>query len=235
MTAAGQSREVDALVLATADDEMMMGHQWSEWICVAPFLEEDLAVCSIGQDELGHAQALYSLLTDDVDRLALRRAPGDYRSGWLCELATPAWEDALARHFLYDLGEEERWLALADSDPDRLGGLAAQAQREERYHRTHAVSMVERLADPGTASRARLLDAIDRLVPLAAAQFDDLPAAYPRFRTTVDAVLDGCGHSMRWPAEPPTGQGRAGVRSSHFEALQRRLNAVVDLDPSATW
>jgi len=235
MTAAGPVNAVDALVLATADDEMMMGHNWSEWICVAPFLEEDLAVCSIGQDELGHAHALYSLLTDDVDRLALRRSPADYRCSWLCELATPEWEDALARHFLYDMAEELRWLALAEADPDRLGGLAAQARREERYHRTHAVSMVERLADPDAASRTRLVTAIDRLVPLAAAQFEDLPAAYPHYRSTVDSVLDGLGHTVGWPDEPPTDQGRTGARSGHFDELHGRLNAVVDLDPTATW
>ena len=32
-----------------------MGQQHTEWIGVAPFLEEDLAFSSIGQDELGHA------------------------------------------------------------------------------------------------------------------------------------------------------------------------------------
>ena len=55
-----------------------MGQQHTEWIGVAPFLEEDLAFCSIAQDELGHAAMLYELLAEDggVDRLAFGRPAG---------------------------------------------------------------------------------------------------------------------------------------------------------------
>ncbi len=45
-------------LLAFADDEHLMGQRYTEWIGVAPFLEEDLALASIGQDELGHAAML---------------------------------------------------------------------------------------------------------------------------------------------------------------------------------
>ena len=54
-------------VLAFADDEHLMGQQHAEWIGVAPFLEEDLAFCSIGQDELGHAASLYALVAGEGD------------------------------------------------------------------------------------------------------------------------------------------------------------------------
>ncbi len=60
-------------LLAFADDEHLIGQQHTEWIGTAPFLEEDLAFCSIAQDELGHAAALYELL-GDADELAFRRA-----------------------------------------------------------------------------------------------------------------------------------------------------------------
>ena len=49
-------------LLAFADDEHLMGQQHTEWIGVAPFLEEDLALASIGQDELCHAVMLYELV-----------------------------------------------------------------------------------------------------------------------------------------------------------------------------
>ena len=62
-------------LLAFADDEHLIGQQHTEWIGTAPFLEEDLAFCSIAQDELGHAAALYELL-GDADELAFRRARG---------------------------------------------------------------------------------------------------------------------------------------------------------------
>ena len=50
-------------LLALADDEHLIGQQHTEWIGVAPFLEEDLAFASIAQDELGHAAALYEVIT----------------------------------------------------------------------------------------------------------------------------------------------------------------------------
>ena len=74
---------VREFLLAFADDEHLMGQQHTEWIGVAPFLEEDLAFSSIGQDELGHAALLYELVleldgiepTDTaVDRSRLRAA-----------------------------------------------------------------------------------------------------------------------------------------------------------------
>ena len=49
------------LVLALADDEMVLGHRHSEWTGWAPYLEEDLAFSSIAQDEMAHARVLYEL------------------------------------------------------------------------------------------------------------------------------------------------------------------------------
>ena len=51
------SSGIRSYLLSIADDKHFVGQQHAEWIGVAPFLEEDLAFCSIGQDELGHAQA----------------------------------------------------------------------------------------------------------------------------------------------------------------------------------
>ena len=40
-------------LLTFADDEHMIGSRHANWIGLGPFLEEDLAFCSIAQDELG--------------------------------------------------------------------------------------------------------------------------------------------------------------------------------------
>ena len=49
------------LLLALADDELVMGHRLSEWTGWVPYVEEDLAMSSIAQDEIGHARALYEI------------------------------------------------------------------------------------------------------------------------------------------------------------------------------
>ena len=49
------------LIMALADDELILGHRHSEWTGWAPHLEEDLAFSSIAQDEMAHARLLYRL------------------------------------------------------------------------------------------------------------------------------------------------------------------------------
>ena len=56
-----------------ADDEFVIGFSDSEWTGIAPILEEDVAMSSLAQDELGHAPALYALLAEVSGRRPRRR------------------------------------------------------------------------------------------------------------------------------------------------------------------
>jgi 1,2-phenylacetyl-CoA epoxidase catalytic subunit len=67
-------------LLAIADDELVLGWRDSEWTGIAPVLEEDVAFSSIAQNEIGHARAIYQLLSDDADALAFDRSPNEYLS-----------------------------------------------------------------------------------------------------------------------------------------------------------
>ena len=112
----GVSAAVREVVLAFVDDEHLMGQQHTEWIGVAPFLEEDLAFASIGQDELGHAALLLAALVGDddraIDELAFFRPAEQWRSCGLVECRLDDWSDTLVRHWLYDSAEELRWRLL---------------------------------------------------------------------------------------------------------------------------
>ena len=55
------------LLLAVADDKLMLGHRNSDWTGLAPILEEDIAFSSLAQDDLAHAQVVYELAAT-VDR-----------------------------------------------------------------------------------------------------------------------------------------------------------------------
>src|ERR687885_2030730 len=82
---------LDALLLSMADDEFVIGFSDSEWTGIAPILEEDVAMSSIAQDELGHARALYELLAAilddgrDADAIAYDREPTGYRHARLLD------------------------------------------------------------------------------------------------------------------------------------------------------
>lgn len=244
-------------LLTLADDEHMIGARHTSWIGMGPFLEEDLAFCSIAQDELGHAIALYRIITGDdsitgveVDTLALGRVHNEYRSSWLCEWPTDDWASALVRHWLYDLAEELRWQNLASSSVGDATALIAGVEREEAFHRQHASSLLDRvLAESGpTDARAQLNRALAELAPIAdslwvapileadaiaegvaAVTFAELGI---QWHITVRAELDRLGLDATFET---SGQHDRTVRSEHFAALHEDLNAVRIEDPTAIW
>ncbi len=257
MTAERQSESdgARAIVLALADDELCVGQNLAWWIAVGPFLEEDLALTSISQDELGHARALYALLSDDVDALAYGRQPHEYLSAHLTELPCRDWGETLVRHFLYDTAETVRWSALAESSWEALAAVARRALAEERSHLRHASGLVSRLLRT-RAGCERLLPLFDQFAPMAYELFDlpsdcspesivtagvmTCPPSDQRaeWQATVDAALAEADHAVRWPAEngpnsPPS--GRAGSRSPYFKTLHAEMIEVLSLDLAARW
>lgn len=240
--------EIAEFVLAFADDEHMIGARHAEWIGTAPFLEEDLAFCSIAQDELGHALGLYELLTDDVDRFALLRPPAEYRSCLFSEQATPNWDDALVRHWLYDTAEALRWEALTESSISDLAALARRALREEAFHTQHAQLFLERVLDAPT--RSTIADAVTRLLPEALTLFEPVAGERTalaqgvtsvssseigeRWAQIVSTALATFELDVDWPTAPTVSGGRT-VRSSGFDEFHASLQAVISLDPAAVW
>ena len=164
------------LLLALADDELILGWRNSEWTGIAPSLEEDVAFSSIAQNEIGHARALYELaareLDTDADALAFDRTLDEYRSAPLVELRRLEWARTIARHWLYETADAIRLEALRASDDPELAGIAAKIEREEVYHRIHAEMWVDRLlgSDEG---RGRLDEALEELWPYALGVLDD--------------------------------------------------------------
>jgi ring-1,2-phenylacetyl-CoA epoxidase subunit PaaC len=164
------------LLLALADDELILGWRNSEWTGIAPFLEEDVAFSSIAQNEIGHARALYELAAAELgttaDELAFDRQPEEYRSAPLVELRRLEWARTIARHWLYETADEIRLASLKASDDSELAGLAAKIDREEAYHRMHAEMWIDRLLAT-KEGRARLDEAVDELWPYALGVLDD--------------------------------------------------------------
>jgi ring-1,2-phenylacetyl-CoA epoxidase subunit PaaC len=138
---------VNEHLLGLADDELVLGWRDSEWTGIAPVLEEDVAFSSIAQNEIGHARAVYELLTDDADALAFDRALDDYRCAPLVELRLLDWAHTIARRWLYEVADEIRISALMEDDDARVASLAAKINREEAYHRMHAEMWHDRLRD----------------------------------------------------------------------------------------
>jgi ring-1,2-phenylacetyl-CoA epoxidase subunit PaaC len=167
------------LLLALADDELVIGHRHSHWTGVAPHLEEDLAFSSIAQDEIGHALVWYELAAEltgkDPDALGLGRQPGDYRNAIIVERPNRDWGYSVARHYLYDTADAVRLNALAESAWTAVADATGALRREERYHLLHARTWLDRLANGPVEARSRLAEGLVTAFREALGLFEPIP------------------------------------------------------------
>jgi ring-1,2-phenylacetyl-CoA epoxidase subunit PaaC len=245
---------LDALILSMADDEFVIGFSDSEWTGIAPMLEEDVAMSSIAQDELGHARALYELLAalrddgHDADAIAYDRQPDDYRHCRLLDHGRGDWAQTVARRFLYDTADATRLDAVIDSSYAPLAELVAKIRREERYHRMHAEAWFDRLAERDGEPRRRLERALEELGPDGASLFTRLPneaavvdqgviaaptaELHRRWLAEIGPIFDR--HALSRPGGLPDGDGRS-THTDAFRWLWGEFTSVRHLDPAATW
>jgi ring-1,2-phenylacetyl-CoA epoxidase subunit PaaC len=245
------------LLLALADDEFVLGFWDSEWTGIAPILEEDVAMSSVSQDEIGHAKAWYELLAsltdDDADRIAFGREPAGYRHAALMNHARSDWAFTVARRYLYEHADATRLESLAGSTYAPVAELAAKMRREETYHLLHFDLWLRRLAEAGGEARERLVGALERIWPDAQAVFaplageerlvsagilpDDLETLRRRWLERVVPVLESS--NLPVPAEAdrtarPAVDGRT-RRSDDFAWLHGEFTMVARSDQGATW
>ncbi len=251
--AAPPATELAELLRSMADDEFVIGFSDSEWTGIAPLLEEDVAMSSIAQDELGHAAALYGLLGEltgaDPDGLAYDREPAEYRHCRLLDHGRGDWAMTIARRYLYDSADVVRLEALVGGTWAPLADLVGKLLREERYHRMHAGTWLDRLARSEGEPRDRLLAALAELAPDAGTVFGplggegvlvetgilDAPMTEleTTWRTSITPTFDALDLPM-----PPAATDPARGRLDHgaaFEWLWGEFTSVRRADPGATW
>lgn len=167
-----------SLLFALADDEFILGHRLSEWTGWVPYVEEDLALSSIAQDEMAHARTLYNIISmidgRDEDALSLGRAPADYRNAVLCERPNRDFAHTIARQWLYDIADDVRLGALEATTFKELRDAIAIFRLEERYHLEHAGAWFGRLAHGPVDARHRFADALSSTFGEALALFEPI-------------------------------------------------------------
>jgi len=244
---------LDELLLSMADDEFVIGFSDSEWTGIAPLLEEDVAMSSLSQDELGHAFALYGLLAaiqdTDADTIAYDRDLADYRHARLLDHGRGDWAMTIARRYLYETADAVRLEALEDGSWSPLAELVAKIRREERYHVMHATTWFERLAATDGEPRVRLVEALLRMGNDAATVLAPLPAERDLVAAGILAQPFGT-LERRWRAQlaptfdrlelpmVPSLSDPMRARADHsasFRWLHGEFTSVRALDRGATW
>jgi len=250
------------LLLQLADDDLVIGHRHSEWLGLAPHLEEDIAFGSIAQDEVGHATAFYRLLEElgagQADDLAFLRPAAERRNAVLVErtngggtyLENPDfdWGYAIARSLSYDLFDVIRLEALTRSAYAPLALVAGKVRREERYHLLHHATWFKRLALGSDESRRRLEAGIARtwvdvgglFAPGKLTDLDLLPAGptdlLQRWEAELHPQFEAVG--LSWPGTPTltdSESGRLGHHAPELDDLLATLGEVYRTAPEAAW
>ncbi len=259
MDLAHEHREpLTQLLLAAADDKLMLGHRNSDWTGLGPILEEDIAFSSIAQDEIAHAQALYELAASvlgtetTADELAFGRSPENYRCAQIVEPGDDFdWSVALVRQLLCDHFDRLRLRALAASAFKPLADLAKRLADEEQVHVEHADTWVIRLGRGSEESKQRLQNALEKLSPQAGSLFEPVegqerlveaglyPVAgnfFEQWRHDVLSTLkDANLRATLPPHDPAQHGGRRGIHSPAFAELLDEMCEVYRIEPGAAW
>ena len=244
---------IGELLQAMADDEFVLGFSDSEWTGIAPLLEEDVAMSSLAQDELGHAAALYDLLAEltgtSRDAIAYDREPDGYRHARLLDHGRGDWAMTVARRWWYETADAARLEALADGSWTPLRELVAKLRREETYHRRHVSIWVERLATTPGEPRDRLVAALTTLADDGATVFTPL-AGEPDLLEAGVLTASLADQERAWridlaptldrldlpgPRPGPRPDGRGPDHGPAFAWLHGEFTTVRRSDPGATW
>lgn len=245
------------LLLAVADDKLMLGHRNSDWTGLAPILEEDIAFSSLSQDEIAHAQTLYELISSldgkSSDEIAYGRSADEYRCATIVELPDDYnWAVAIARRFFCDHFDLLRLKRLSQSSYKPLADLATRLLAEEQVHVEHVDAWMIRLGHGNDDSKQRLQDALDTIGPFAPMLFEQVEGEaelveagiYPQLEKNtfqiwcdvLQQIVQQSGLNLTLNAPDANTQGgRSGQHSEHFTPLLDEMCEVYRLEPGAAW
>lgn len=251
-----QANALKNLLLPVADDEWVIGHRGSEWLALTPDLEEDLAISSISQDEMGHAELLYRLLEEQFgepspDRQVFFRHANDWRHARLLALTRQDWAEWVVRRYFYEIFDDIRRQALQALAFSPLLHALQKIQREEVYHSAHFETLMSILAEGGEQSRTHLENAVAkdwseladlfgwgcpdenwRLWNVSSLAPDAMTAA---FESRVQRDFASWG--IPWPGSLPFGapDARHVSRCPEAPQLLQEMREVRQLAPNSVW
>lgn len=250
-----QVKSLKHLLIPVADDEWMIGHRGSEWLALAPELEEDLALSSTCQDEMGHGKLLYDLLEElgqpSADDQVYSRDPSHWHHAYLTARSRQGWAEWVVRRYFYEVFDDIRRSALSHIPYPPLVAAIRKMDREEVYHVAHQRSLMAAMAHGGSESFEYLTQAVSEVWPLLPDLFEwtgpdehwaiwDVGQLAPSsMRSQFEATVrqDFLQWGVAWPgniAGAPR-EARHHDNSAELEALLTEMRSVRSIAPASTW
>ena len=174
---AEENTYIRELIYQLADDNFIHAYRGSEWLGLAPHIEEDVALSSINQDTMGHASIFYELLEDlgegSVNDISHKRSPSNFRnaiileevngSGTYLEQPNYDWAFTVIRHLFFDEFKAIRLESLNQSSYEPLVHVSRKIQTEHYYHLMHWKTWFTQLMTSTQDARDRMELAINRV------------------------------------------------------------------------
>ncbi|MDP4162579.1 MAG: 1,2-phenylacetyl-CoA epoxidase subunit PaaC [Bacillota bacterium] len=252
------------LLYQLADDDFILSYRGSEWLGLAPHIEEDVAFSSINQDTMGHAAMFYQLLENlgegKMDGLAHNRPANRWRNACLLEkvngtghyLNEPKydWAFAVCRHYFYTSFKKIRMESLKTSSYQPLADAAVRVSIELFYHQLHWKTWFQQLMLAGGEAKTRMEKAIQTVCNdfggvlglgslgesmVTFSLIDSEETIKNRWNCLMESIFEGVSSSLPETLGSMNGDGRNGVHTQDLEAALKTLSEVYQLDPTATW
>lgn len=263
-TGRDQSSALKELLYQLADDDFILGYRGSEWLGLAPHIEEDVAFSSISQNTMGHAVMFYQLLESlgegKADDIAHLRKPEVFRNAVLLErpngpghyMENPQydWAYAVVRHYVYDLFKTVRLESLSASSYIPIKQLAIKILREEKYHLLHWEAWLKQMYQSTDTARMRIDEAIhktwqdvDGLFSLgeeadsmvSGGLIESSETLKKRWTDLAKKHFAACG-IQSFPSIPKAQlDGRRGEHTDALADALQTLSEVYRQDPAANW
>jgi ring-1,2-phenylacetyl-CoA epoxidase subunit PaaC len=258
-----EHKALQDLLFQLADDDFILAYRGSEWLGLAPHIEEDVAFSSISQDTMGHAAIFYQLLDElgagEANDLAHSRPAPARRNAILLEkvngpghyLVEPRydWAFAVVRNYFYVMAKKVKMDSLKQSTYQPLAEAAIKVNLELYYHILHWKTWFSQLIKAGGEARTRMEAAIQ----VVAENMEGVFQLGQFEKELVDSgiIVSSIGLKEQWIqlTKPiiedcqltlpsfgmKSGNGRVGEHTTDLKDALDTLKEVYQLDPSATW
>ncbi|GLB60833.1 1,2-phenylacetyl-CoA epoxidase subunit PaaC [Cytobacillus sp. NCCP-133] len=254
-----------SLLYQLADDDFILAYRGSEWLGLAPHIEEDVAFSSISQDTMGHAAMFYQLLQDfgegDVDHLAHGRKSSERKNAVLLEMvngpghylstAQYDWAFAVIRNYFYIQSKKIRMDSLKNSSYQPLAEVAVKVNMELYYHLLHWKTWFVQLMEAGGEARSRMEAAVKKtladfggvlsLGPLAKEMgeqglIEEEEILKQRWFLMMKPIFESVNLTVsEADFAMKNGNGRKGEHTADLDAALSTLSEVYSADPAASW
>ncbi len=259
-----QDKALVELLYTLADDDFILAYRGSEWLGLAPHIEEDVAYSSINQDMMGHAAKYYHLLEElgegDADELSHLRSPEKFRNAVLLEekngegtyLEQPQydWAFAVVRNYFYSIHKKFRMDSLRQSSYEPLSDTAKKVSIELQYHLMHWETWFKQLMTSTDEAKRRMTAAVERcwnemggvlsLGPMAEEMAEKgYIASEETMRTKwldhMKKTFEQIGADFPGELGMTKGNGRQGEHTEDLTQALETLSEVYETNPKVAW